>query len=60
MATAGSTRQIVGYVSAYLKQPLRSLSEAGDDLEAKRRLDREAISQVDVKTRRGDTKKPRS
>ena len=61
MADAGSTKQIVGYVSAYLKQPLRSLAEAeDDDLEAKQRLDGEALSQVDVNTRPGDTKKPRS
>ena len=61
MADAGSTKQVIGYVSAYLKQqPLRSLAEAEDDLEANRRLGGEAMSRVDVNTRRGDTTKPKS
>jgi len=60
MADSGWTKPIVGYVSAYLKQPVRSLAEAEHDLEAERRLDGEALSEVELNTRRGDAKKPRS
>jgi hypothetical protein len=48
MTVAKSTTETLGYVSAYLNQPQRSLAEAEKDREAAQRRDQEAESQDNV------------